>query len=103
MDSQVISISTLKYNDLDMLNKEIQKYPNYEPFSVYNYLSRTSVLLKKVEESNPYELNMFELDFVNNVQEINEWLISNPSWTPLSIATVQNKSWVYVYRRKSTT
>lgn len=103
MDNPVISISTLKYNDLDMINKEIQKYPNYEPFNVYNYLQRTTVLLRKSDSPVSYELNVFELDFVNNIQEINEWLEKNPTWVPLSMAIIQGKSWVYVYRRKSTT
>lgn len=97
--SPIISVSSLSVNDMDMLNKEIAKYPDYEPFSVYSYLNRTYVLLRKSESQAKYEVALVDLQFTNNVLEFNQWLLENEGWVPLAVSTNQGKSWAYVYKR----
>lgn len=98
---KVIAISSLAANDVDALNKEIRKQPEYRPISAYTYLGRTTILMERIDTPSRYEIDAIPLTFVNNLFEANQWLDAHPEWSLLSLATSGSKTHAYVSRRIS--
>lgn len=96
----IIKITSTHLNDVDIFNKQLKDYPDYEPFQVVNTDSTSSLLLRKTDTPATYKIDVAELEYANNIMEVVALLEDDfEGYNILSIATFNSKSYVYFFKK----